>query len=239
MEAIEVDEQFYVLAKSALADDRTRVLKESDTFAIFDRYGDIQPVGLGEQGIYHNGTRFLSKLILHFGAGRPMLLSSTVRDDNILLGVDLTNPDIYVSGTVILPRGSVHIYRSKFLLNSVCYERLYLRNYALSPVDISLTLRFAGDYADIFEVRGQKRDRRGTYLEPVVETSTVVLSYEGRDRIVRRTRLECTPAPQVSAAVRSACNCAWSRGRRPVSSSRSRARTKQRSPWPALPMIVH
>jgi hypothetical protein len=79
VESIEVDEQFYVLAKSALADDRTRVLKESDSFAIFDRYGDIQPVGLGEQGIYNHGTRFLSKLILHFGAGRPMLLSSNVR----------------------------------------------------------------------------------------------------------------------------------------------------------------
>jgi glycogen debranching enzyme len=102
-----------------------------------------------------------------------------------------------VSGTVILPRGSVHIYRSKFLLDNVCYERLNLRNYALSSVDVNLSLRFDGDYADIFEVRGQKRDRRGTLLEPVVETSSVVLGYEGLDRIIRRTRLECTPAPQL------------------------------------------
>src|SRR5690349_14174514 len=74
MDIIEVANEYYILAKSPLADDRTRVLKEGDTFAVFDRYGDIQPFGLGEQGIYHEGTRFLSRLVLEVADKRPLLL---------------------------------------------------------------------------------------------------------------------------------------------------------------------
>jgi hypothetical protein len=64
---IQVKDQFYILATSSLADDRTRVLKQGDTFAVFDRHGDIRPVGLGVQGVYHEGTRYLSRLELRLG----------------------------------------------------------------------------------------------------------------------------------------------------------------------------
>src|ERR671919_2530562 len=90
-DVIRVEDQYYILATSPLADDRTRVLKHGETFAVFDRYGDIQPIGLGEQGLYHEGTRFLSRLVLRVGRRRPLLLSSTVKEDNALLAVDLTN----------------------------------------------------------------------------------------------------------------------------------------------------
>jgi hypothetical protein len=56
-DVIRIRDEFYILAASSLADDRTRVLKQGETFAVFDRYGDIQPTGLGEQGLYHEGTR--------------------------------------------------------------------------------------------------------------------------------------------------------------------------------------
>jgi len=196
VEIIEVGHQFYILATSALADDRTRVLKHSDTFAIFDRYGDIQPVGLGEQGIFHSGTRFLSKLVLQIAGERPMLLSSTVREDNILLAVDLSNPDINDGGKVILPRGALHIYRTKFLWQGVCYERVRVRNYSLAPIDTSLSLSFDADFADIFEVRGQKREKRGRRLDDVADGSNLVLAYEGLEGVVRRTRIACTPPPE-------------------------------------------
>ena len=196
MEVIEVGDQFYVLAKSPLADDRTRVLKHGDTFAVFDRYGDIQPVGLGEQGIYHAGTRFLSKLVLNFGSQRAMLLSSTVREDNVLLAVDLTNPDVYAGGQVIVPRGTLHIYRSKFLWDKTCYERLRVRNYGLSAVDASISIGFGSDFADIFEVRGVKRDRTGRRLAEEVGDTSVALTYEGLDNVIRKTHIECIPPPQ-------------------------------------------
>src|SRR5262245_60967413 len=70
----------HILAASSLADERARVLKHGDTFAVFDHYGDIKPGGLGEEGLYHEGTRFLSCLLLELDGGRPVFLSSTVRD---------------------------------------------------------------------------------------------------------------------------------------------------------------
>ena len=63
-ENVPVTDEFYILAGSAHADDRTLVLKHGETFGLFDHYGDIHPHGLGEQGVYHEGTRFLSKFNL-------------------------------------------------------------------------------------------------------------------------------------------------------------------------------
>ena len=89
----------YIQAVSPPSDERPRVLKHNDTFAVFDRQGDIEPGGLGEEGLYHDGTRFLSCLVLGLGATRPMVLSSHVRADNGLLAVDLTNPDFVALAT--------------------------------------------------------------------------------------------------------------------------------------------
>jgi glycogen debranching enzyme len=193
---IRVKDQYYILATSALADDRTRVLKHGETFAVVDHYGDIQPVELGEQGIYHEGTRFLSRLELTLGQYHPLCLSSTVKEDNALLAVDLTNPDIYINEQVVLPRGTLHIFRSKFLWQGVCYERLRIWNYGLFPVEVSFSLQFEADFADVFEVRGLKRERRGRRLEDVIEDGTILLAYEGLDGVIRRTRLECSPKPK-------------------------------------------
>src|SRR5437762_8490914 len=81
---------YYILASAPSADERSRVLKHGDTFAVFDRYGDIQPIGLREQGLYHEGTRYLSRFALGLGRDRPLFLSSTIKEDNDVLVVDLT-----------------------------------------------------------------------------------------------------------------------------------------------------
>jgi len=109
-EVIRVRGEQYILATSPLADGRTRVLKHDDTFGVFDRYGDIHPIGMGEQGIFHHGTRFLSRLSLALGSVRPLLLSSTVREDNTLFTADLTNPDDYIAG-MKQPKRMLCIYR--------------------------------------------------------------------------------------------------------------------------------
>jgi glycogen debranching enzyme len=195
-EVVSLHEQFYIQATSSRADDRTRVLKHDETFGVFDRFGDVQPVGLGEQGLYHDGTRFLSRLELRLGGRRPLLLSSTVKKENDLLTVDLATPDLKdQTGQLVLPRGTLHIFRTKFLWRGCCYERLRVSNFATTAVDVELALSFNADYADIFEVRGSKRERRGARLEPVVERARVTLAYEGLDRVVRRTRLSFDPVP--------------------------------------------
>src|SRR5215467_14171787 len=90
----------HILAASSLMDERSRVLKHGDTFAVFDHYGDIKPGGLGEEGLYHEGTRYLSCLLLELAGSRPFFLSSTVRDENDQLAVTLTNPDLLRDGSV-------------------------------------------------------------------------------------------------------------------------------------------
>jgi glycogen debranching enzyme len=191
----EKEDPFYILAPSPLADEHARVLKDGDTFAVFDHYGDIKPVGLGEEGLYHEGTRYLSALALGLGRARPLLLSSTVKEDNDLLAVDLTNPDVARDGQVVVPRGTLHLFRSKFLWGGVCYERLRLRNYGLAPVPAAFSFHFEADFADIFEVRGTRRPRTGAHLDPAVEDGRVILAYRGLDGVVRRTRLAFEPRP--------------------------------------------
>ncbi len=186
---------YYIQAAAPSADERSRVLKHGDTFAVFDHYGDIRPVGMHEQGLYHEGTRFLSCSVLSLGPGRPLFLSSTIKEDNDLLVVDLTNPDIPCDEQATIPRGTLHLLRIKFLWNGVCYERLRIRNFGLSRVEIRLGLHFEADYVDIFEVRGMKRSRRGEQLPPTIDGGTAILGYRGLDDVVRRTRLVFDPPP--------------------------------------------
>src|SRR5262245_53561970 len=188
---------FYILASAPLADEATRVLMHGDTFAVFNHYGDIKASGLGEEGVYHEGSRFLSRLRLDLGIYQPMLLSSTVRHDNDVLAVDLTNPDVFESERLVIPRGTLHLLRSKFLWQGASYECIQIRNYGAVAVETSLTMRFEADYADIFEVRGMRRARRGRLLKPVVDSERVELAYEGLDHVVRRSRLHFSPRPAV------------------------------------------
>ncbi len=192
---IQLKDQFYITTTSPLVDDRTRVVKHGDSFAVFDRYGDIQPLGGGKHGVYHGGTRFLSRWSLRFCNARPLLLSSTVKEDNILFSADLTNTDIIDKGILLIPRGTLHIFRAKFLWKGVCYERLRVSNFGLTPVDISIAYEFDADFADIFEVRGALRNKRGTRLDSTVTETGVTLAYEGLDKVVRRTRIECATKP--------------------------------------------
>jgi glycogen debranching enzyme len=200
-EVIQVGSQHYILATSSRADDRTWVLKSGDCFAVLDRYGDIQPIGLGEQGLYHEGTRFLSRLEVELEGERPLLLSSQVREGNELLAVDLTNADIVQEDRVTVPRHSLHVFRSKFLQDGSCFERFRVRNHTMQPQHAVVHVRFDADFSDIFEVRGLRRERRGERGPPLVEEARVTLPYVGLDDLERRTVLQFSPRPtQITAS---------------------------------------
>ena len=195
VEKIRLGEQWYILATSSPADERRRVLKHNDVFAMFDRFGDIQPMGLGEEGIYHGDTCFLSHQELLIEGIRPMYLNSTVKDDNGLFIVELMNPDLHLDGGNRIAKGDLHIFRAKLLWNNACYEHVRVVNYGLEPIEVTLTMEFGADYKDIFEVRGFSRERRGQMLEPEVSTREFVLGYQGLDKVIRRTRVVFDPVP--------------------------------------------
>ncbi len=215
-DVIRVDDRWYVSASSVHADDRTRVLKHGETFALFNRHGDIQRISIGEQGLYHQGTRFLSHLDLLINERRGILLNSTVKEDNTVLDVDLTNPDLYEAGRVKLANDSLHIFRAVVLRDGRCYQLVRLTSYSDDSLDLPLTFEFDADYVDIFEVRGVKRQRRGRLLPAVIGESAVELGYEGLDGVKRRTRLQFSQPPteitgnrarfHVQLAPRGCCN---------------------------------
>jgi glycogen debranching enzyme len=190
-EVLRISDRYYILSTSARIDDRTRVLKHGDTFAIFDRFGDVEGSGAGELGIYgvyHRDTRHLSRYRLRLAGGRPLLLSSAIRDDNAALAVDLMNPDIALGDGRLIQRGTIHVFRSVCLWNAACHERLVVHNYGPEPVATSLALDFGADFADIFEVRGVTRERRGRLRPSEVAAAGIAFAYEGLDGQLRRTR---------------------------------------------------
>src|SRR5438270_13589012 len=114
-EVIEVKGQYYIRANASIADATTRVLKHGDTFGIFDRHGDIRPLGFENQGVFHEGMRFLSHWKLGVNSVSPLLLSSNVKEENDFLVVDLTNPVLPLADSRQLQHGVIHLVRSAFL----------------------------------------------------------------------------------------------------------------------------
>ncbi|MFW6342218.1 MAG: glycogen debranching N-terminal domain-containing protein [Halothiobacillaceae bacterium] len=194
-DAIQVDNRWYIPATSSRADDRIRVLKSGDGFAVFSRHGEMGQVGLGEQGFYHQGMRHLSCWNLLLDGREPILLNSSVRLDNSRLEVDQTTPDLFRDGVLWLPRGGIHLHRELATRDFVLTERLQLTNYHARRCRFSLEYRFGTDFSDIFEVRGVRRARRGTMHPPQISARAVTLGYTGLDGATRRTRIGFAPAP--------------------------------------------
>jgi glycogen debranching enzyme len=187
--------QFYIEAAASLEERRPRTLKHGDTFGVFNHGGSVLSGPASPEGLYHRDMRHLSHLALSFDGMRPLLLSSNLREDNATLTCDLCNPDIRCGDRLILRQDLIHLRRSKFLWQAACYERIALRNYDGRRHHITLTVEFAADFADLFEVRGLRRKRRGTILPPTVGPNGVTLPYEGLDGRRRETRLRFDPAP--------------------------------------------
>src|ERR1700741_4685818 len=138
-----------------------RSLKHDDTFIAFDSHGDIGASAGGPDGLFNSDTRYLARLELLLDAVQPLLLGSNLRDDNSALTVDLTNPDVYSQGRIVLQKDMLHIVRTIFLWRGTAYQRIGLQNHGESRASFELTLLFDNDFADLFEVRGERRAPRG------------------------------------------------------------------------------
>ncbi|MGA2188930.1 MAG: amylo-alpha-1,6-glucosidase [Steroidobacteraceae bacterium] len=200
--------QYAIAANAALQERPTRTLKHGDTFAVFDQRGDIGGEPGNSEGLYHRDTRILSQFRLLLEEARPLLLSSMTQDDNAEFSADLSNPDLLTDGRIALRREQVHLHRIKFVWSATCFERLLVRNFSDHPLRIRLSLRFASDFADLFEVRGEKRAARGQSSAVLEGDRAVLLGYLGLDGIERATRLTFEPAPKALTTERAAYDLA-------------------------------
>lgn len=193
------DEAFIPTEHANMPSERQFVLKSGNTFAVYDANGDIRG---GDDGLFVNDTRVLSELVLTFGGRAPSLLSGSVSSDNAVFTAHLTNRPLPPIGGVRTPEGVIHVERKRVLSGHVLHESIVLTNYGTEPSTVPLSISFAADFLDMFEVRGAKRGKRGTLRPPVVENGEVVLRYVGLDEVERTARIQFTPAPDVLSPTR-------------------------------------
>src|SRR5579864_3556859 len=90
---------------------------------------------------------------------------------------------------MVIHRGTLHLVRTRFLWRDSCFEKLLFVNHGLENLEVPVRVEFDADFTDIFEVRGTGRERKGRQLPEQINGNSVVLSYEGLDRVVRQTRV--------------------------------------------------
>jgi glycogen debranching enzyme len=171
-------------------------LKEGDTFAVLDGRGDMSGLLGSSAGLYHCDTRYLSRFVLLINDTAPLFLGSNLRDDNSALIVDLTNPDFVSGRRLEMEKDTVHILRTIFLWRDTAYQRIAVRNYGDRRIDARLSIFFESDFADLFEVRGSRRERHGRVAATVGGLNRVVFAYDGLDLKLRQTVVTFDPAPQ-------------------------------------------
>ncbi|OJA93538.1 amylo-alpha-1,6-glucosidase [Burkholderia ubonensis] len=168
------------------------VLKAGDAFVVSDALGDVSG---HDDGLFVDDMRVLSKWRLTFGGRAPSLLSGATSADNASFTAHLTNRPLPPLGGHETPEGVIHIERMRVLANNVLYEALTLTNYGASEAEVPLSVSFAADFKDMFEVRGTHRARRGTIAQPRIDAGAVRLRYDGLDRVERAVTLNFSPAP--------------------------------------------
>jgi glycogen debranching enzyme len=162
------------------------VLKEGPLFLISDAFGNIAPDRRG-LGLYLGDTRTLSTAVLLIEGLTPTLLrpdpGGAARGT-----VQLSNPNLpddpmrSVDHPAALPRQSIGIRRVRALRRDESYrERVVVTNYTTVSQRLTMRLLLDVDGADVFEVRGYPRPRRGE-LPPVdVEPDGLTYRYRGLD----------------------------------------------------------
>jgi glycogen debranching enzyme len=195
------DQHHQVVSADVPSGERMHSLRHDDCFGLFNEIGDIDAESRSEAGLYRSGVRHLSRLTLTVAGQRPLLLSATPRDDNVLLTMNLTNADVRGEGGVILlPRGTLHIRRSRFIWQGVCHEMIRVRNFALSTVPVELVIRFGSDFENIVDVRAQRRVDAARARFERVERDSVTQGCLGADEVVRETVVDCHVSPEAITA---------------------------------------
>jgi glycogen debranching enzyme len=166
-------------------------LKDGNAFLLADALGDIEAP---DSGLFWDDTRMLSRLELQVADSRPSLLGAAISQDNVLFTAHLTNRPLPAPGEHSIPRGVIHLERTRFLWSGQLYERLKITNFSSRDAQLPLAVRFGADFADIFEVQGHVRKRRGELLAPEIGVAAVRLAYRGLDRL-RAVEIRFSVAP--------------------------------------------
>jgi glycogen debranching enzyme len=178
------------------------VLKHGNLYLLSDPFGDIHPDSRG-LGLYDLDTRVLSCAVLRINGVRPTLLRTQAAANHIAT-IQLTNPELRRDpaikneiGAAISSR-AISIMRRRWIAGGLA-ERIEVTNYSAVRQQVELDLELDADAADIFEVRGRIRERRGTYRPIEATSESVTFAYEGLDGMLRKTLVTMTSGDVVAS----------------------------------------
>jgi glycogen debranching enzyme len=128
--------------------------------------------------------------------GGPPLCLSTQVSTNYVSQVDFTVTGLH-EGDLLgkEPVNYIHLRRDQ-LIDDVFVDRFVLTNFQGRPIEEWLEIQWAADFADVFEIRGARRTRRGRYHVPEVADGRVVLRYRGLDRREYATEIRVDAGPE-------------------------------------------
>ena len=172
--------------------DTLQALKDGDTFLVADGWGDMKG---GADGLFDNDTRLLSRFVMTAGLSRPSKLSDSVSGDNVFFTAHTTNRPLPPMGGRSAPAGVLHIERRRFLRERRMFERVRIVNHGTEDVLLPLAFDFGADFADIFQVRGTLREKRGVVHTPTTDGRRVNFRYTGLDDVERSSCLSFSEPP--------------------------------------------
>ena len=186
-------------------------LKDADTFAVADVWGDMKG---GADGLFDSDTRLLSRFVMTAGLARPSRLSSGISQDNVFFTAHSTNRPLPPMGGRSAPAGVLHIERRRFIFDRRLFERVRILNHGIEDVLLPLAFDFAADFADIFQVRGTARPKRGTQEPASADGRRVTFRYVGVDGVRRSSCLAFSEPPARLTASRAEFMFSLPKGRR-------------------------
>ncbi|WP_426024160.1 glycogen debranching N-terminal domain-containing protein [Brevundimonas sp. PWP3-1b1] len=167
-------------------------LKDGDTFLVADGWGDMKG---GADGLFADDTRVLSRWAMTVGLQKPSRLSSGVSQDNVFFSCHTTNRPLPPMGGRSAPAGVLHIERRRFLWGRRMFERIRMVNHGVEDILLPLAFDFGADFADIFQVRGTPRAKRGTIHTPTTDGRRVTFRYTGLDDVDRSSCIAFSEPP--------------------------------------------
>jgi glycogen debranching enzyme len=183
---------------------RAVVLKSGDVFLITGRDGSVPCSADHGLGLYYHDCRFVSGYELRvngmppvgLGAGASAGCRGTIR---------LTNPEMPRSAGDI-PRDTIGIDWSRTLDGEALAldDTITFHNWGREPRTLTVELRFAAGFEDVFQVRGLLGERLGQAEPPSWDGTTLRFLYHGRDELDRSVEItlpsELRPTGRASAA---------------------------------------
>ncbi len=157
-------------------------IKHRKYFMLMDTEGMVPGNNEEGFGFFADDTRWLSKWDISLG-GVPLLPLNRDVDEGFAARFVYANRRF--DGAV---EQSIKVER-ELVLNDGLIERLTVTNFSQQSVNAKLAVTVGCDFADMFEVRGANRPKRGTVKRPTLSGKRVTLGYVGFDNVLRETSI--------------------------------------------------